>query len=89
MVSWWPADGNADDIQDDNTNFSSASISGNELTLNPTSVIDQSVVSVFFPTTVGNYPLLNPRSLGEDAGGELYICDIGSGNVFQIVRGRR
>ncbi|MBA3650696.1 MAG: PQQ-dependent sugar dehydrogenase [Chthoniobacterales bacterium] len=49
----------------------------------------QDITADLFPTMVGNYPLLNPTSLGEDASGELYICDIGSGNVFQIVRGRR
>jgi hypothetical protein len=48
----------------------------------------QDITADLFPTKVGNYPLLNPTSLGEDANGELYICDIGSGNVFQIVRGR-
>jgi hypothetical protein len=41
-----------------------------------------------FPTQIGNFPLLNPASLGEDASGELYIADIGSGNIFKIVRGR-
>ncbi|MDQ3115299.1 MAG: PQQ-dependent sugar dehydrogenase [Verrucomicrobiota bacterium] len=49
----------------------------------------QDVTADLFPTKVGNFPLLNPTSLGEDANGELYICDIGSGNVFQIVRERR
>ncbi|MBA2435936.1 MAG: PQQ-dependent sugar dehydrogenase [Chthoniobacterales bacterium] len=49
----------------------------------------QDITADLFPTMVGNYPLLNPTSLGEDANGELYICDIGSGNVFQIVRERR
>ncbi len=48
----------------------------------------QDITADLFPTKVGNFPLLNPTSLGEDANGELYICDIGSGNVFQIVRGR-
>ena len=49
----------------------------------------QDITADLFPTQVGNFPLLNPTSLGEDARGELYICDIGSGNIFQIVRGRR
>ncbi len=49
----------------------------------------QDITADLFPTNVGNYSLVNPASLGEDANGELYICDIGSGNVFQIVRGRR
>jgi glucose/arabinose dehydrogenase len=49
----------------------------------------QDITADLFPTRIGNFPLLNPASLGEDANGELYICDIGSGNVFQIVRGRR
>ena len=49
----------------------------------------QDITADLFPTAVGNFPLVNPTSLGEDASGELYICDIGSGNVFQIVRGRR
>ncbi len=49
----------------------------------------QDITADLFPTRVGNFPLVNPASLGEDANGELYICDIGSGNIFQIVRGRR
>jgi glucose/arabinose dehydrogenase len=49
----------------------------------------QDITADLFPTTVGNFPLLNPASLGEDASGELYIADIGSGNIFKIVRGRR
>ncbi len=49
----------------------------------------QDITADLFPTKIGNYPLLNPTSLGEDADGELYICDIASGNIFQIVRGRR
>ncbi|CAN5538728.1 hypothetical protein BH20VER3_BH20VER3_12540 [soil metagenome] len=49
----------------------------------------QDITDDLFPTRVGGYPLLNPVSLGEDASGELYIADIGSGSVFQIVRGRR
>jgi len=48
----------------------------------------QDITADLFPTRVGNFPLLNPTSLGEDANGELYIADIASGNIFQIVRGR-
>ena len=48
----------------------------------------QDITDDLFPTRVGNLPLLNPASLGEDANGELYIADISSGNIFQIVRGR-
>jgi glucose/arabinose dehydrogenase len=49
----------------------------------------QDITADLFPTKVGNFPLLNPASLGEDANGELYIADISGGNIFQIVRGRR
>ena len=49
----------------------------------------QEITADLFPTRNGNLPLLNPSSLGEDASGELYIADISSGNIFQIVRGRR
>jgi glucose/arabinose dehydrogenase len=48
----------------------------------------QDITADLFPTRVGNFPLLNPSSLGEDASGDLYIADIGSGNIFQIRRGR-
>jgi glucose/arabinose dehydrogenase len=48
----------------------------------------QDITDDLFPTRVGNFSLLNPTSLGEDAQGELYIADITSGNIFQIVRGR-
>ena len=48
----------------------------------------QDITADLFPTQIGNFPLLNPASLGEDASGELYIADIGSGNIFKIVRGR-
>ena len=48
----------------------------------------QDITDDLFPTRVGNFALLNPASLGEDANGELYIADISSGNIFQIVRGR-
>jgi glucose/arabinose dehydrogenase len=48
----------------------------------------QDITDDLFPTRVGNIDLLNPTSLGEDANGELYIADITSGNIFQIVRSR-
>ena len=48
----------------------------------------QDITDDLFPTRVGNFSLLNPASLGENARGELYIADISSGNIFQIVRGR-
>jgi glucose/arabinose dehydrogenase len=48
----------------------------------------QDITDDLFPTRVGNFDLLNPASLGEDANGELYIADISSGNIFRIVRGR-
>jgi hypothetical protein len=49
----------------------------------------QDITMDLFPTRVGNFALLNPASLGEDANGELYISDISGGNIFQIVKGRR
>jgi len=49
----------------------------------------QDITADLFPTRVGNIPLLNPSSLGEDANGELYIADIAGGNIFQIVKGAR
>ena len=45
----------------------------------------QDITSELFPTAVGGYTLSNPSSLGEDANGELYITDIGNGNVYKIV----
>lgn len=36
------------------------------------------------PTTSGNISLTNVSSFGEDAAGELYMTDIGSGNVYKI-----
>ena len=48
----------------------------------------QDITDDLFPTRIGNFDLLNPASLGEDANGELYIADISSGNIFRIVRGR-
>jgi hypothetical protein len=36
-----------------------------------------------FPTRVGNFLLNNPSSLGEDASGELYICDSTNGEHLQ------
>ena len=43
------------------------------------------VTTQLFPTAVGNFPLNNPASLGEDAAGELYICDISNGNIYKII----
>ena len=36
------------------------------------------------PTTDGNVSLVNLSSLGEDAAGELYLTDIGNGNVYKL-----
>jgi glucose/arabinose dehydrogenase len=46
------------------------------------------ITAQLFPTAVGNFPLNNPSSFGEDAAGELYITDIGNGNVYKITRAR-
>lgn len=45
----------------------------------------QDITSQLFPTRQGGFTLRNPSSLGEDANGELYITDIGSGSVYKIV----
>ncbi|MBA3961763.1 MAG: PQQ-dependent sugar dehydrogenase [Chthoniobacterales bacterium] len=45
----------------------------------------QDITTELFPTPVGNYPLNNPTSLGEDASGELYIVAITSGDIFKIL----
>lgn len=44
----------------------------------------QDITSQLFPTRIGNFPLNNPSSLGENARGELYITDIGNGNIYKI-----
>lgn len=46
----------------------------------------QDITSQLFPipTTVGNVNLVNLSSFGEDAAGELYMTDIGNGNVYKI-----
>jgi glucose/arabinose dehydrogenase len=46
----------------------------------------QDITSQLFPipTTSGNISLTNVSSFGEDAAGELYITDIGNGNVYKI-----
>jgi glucose/arabinose dehydrogenase len=46
----------------------------------------QDITSQLFPipTTGGNVSLANVSSFGEDAAGELYITDIGNGNVYKI-----
>ena len=36
------------------------------------------------PTSSGNVSLVNLSSLGEDAAGELYMTDIGNGNVYKL-----
>jgi hypothetical protein len=48
------------------------------------------ITADLFPTAKGNFPLANPTSFGEDASGELYVCDFGNGigNVYKIVRQR-
>ncbi len=45
----------------------------------------QNITTELFPTSTGNFSLENPTSLGEDANGELYICDISAGSVYEIV----
>ncbi|HJT82079.1 MAG TPA: PQQ-dependent sugar dehydrogenase [Chthoniobacterales bacterium] len=45
----------------------------------------QDITSQLFPTRAGGFTLRNPSSFGEDANGELYICDIAAGSVFKIV----
>lgn len=45
----------------------------------------QDITSILFPTRTGGFSLRNPSSFGEDADGELYITDIGSGSVYKIV----
>jgi glucose/arabinose dehydrogenase len=44
------------------------------------------ITSSLFPTRIGNYPLNNPVSFWEDNSGELYIADIGNGNIYMIKR---
>src|SRR4029077_4420648 len=46
----------------------------------------QDITSQLFPipTTSGNISLVNLSSLGEDAAGELYVTDIGNGNVYKL-----
>jgi hypothetical protein len=46
------------------------------------------ITSQLFPTRVGCFPLNNPSSLGEDASGELCICNIGNGNIYKIIPAR-
>jgi glucose/arabinose dehydrogenase len=45
----------------------------------------QDITSQLFPTRQGGFNLQNPSSFGEDPSGELYITDIGNGNVYKIV----
>jgi hypothetical protein len=42
------------------------------------------VTSRLFPTRVGNFPLNNPVAFWADNSGELYIADIGNGNIYKI-----
>src|SRR5438067_4000387 len=46
----------------------------------------QDITGQLFPiqTISGNLNLANPSSFGEDTAGELYITDIGNGNVYKI-----
>jgi hypothetical protein len=46
----------------------------------------QDITSELFPTRIGNFELLNPVAFWEDNRGELYICDIGNGNIYKILR---
>ena len=43
----------------------------------------QDITAQLFPSG-GPFPLRNPSSFGEDANGELYMTDIGSGSVYRI-----
>ena len=45
----------------------------------------QNITSQLFPTASGNFSLGAPASFGEDANGELYICDIVNDSIFKIV----
>jgi glucose/arabinose dehydrogenase len=42
------------------------------------------VTSRLFPTRIGNFPLNNPAGFWEDNTGELYIADVGNGNIYMI-----
>jgi hypothetical protein len=46
----------------------------------------QDITSLLFPTRIGNFPLNNPVAFWEDNSGELYIADIGNGNIYKILR---
>jgi glucose/arabinose dehydrogenase len=43
------------------------------------------ITSLLFPTRAGGFTLGSLSSFGEDASGELYICDISGGKVYKIV----
>jgi glucose/arabinose dehydrogenase len=45
----------------------------------------QDITLDLFPTSTGSFSLGAPASLGEDATGELYICDVVNGAIFKIV----
>jgi glucose/arabinose dehydrogenase len=49
----------------------------------------QDITAQLFPTRIGNFPLNNPSSFGEDADGELYITDITNGNIYKITPAQR
>jgi|tagenome__1003787_1003787.scaffolds.fasta_scaffold20914200_2 glucose/arabinose dehydrogenase len=55
------------------------------LSLNSPTPALQDITADLFPTSTGNFSLGAPASLGEDATGELYICDILNGAIFKIV----
>ncbi len=44
------------------------------------------ITSSLFPTRIGNYPLNNPVCFWADNSGELYIADIGNGNIYKIIQ---
>jgi len=63
-------------------------LSGKIFTLNyngTTVSNSQDITSQLFPTRQGGFNLSSPSSFGEDANGELYITDLGSGSVYKIV----
>jgi glucose/arabinose dehydrogenase len=55
------------------------------LSLNSPTPTLQDITLDLFPTATGKFSLAAPVSLGEDATGELYICDIVNGAIYKIV----
>jgi glucose/arabinose dehydrogenase len=55
------------------------------LTLNSPTPTVQDITLDLFPTATGNFSLSAPVSFGEDATGELYICDIVNGAIYKII----